>query len=83
MYNYDEMKYYGFPINDRIEYYNYNNNNYNQPLYTENVDSKPYLNSVFNGYENIGNLDYVSCWYKKCLDFIKDRTVTKEKYYGR
>lgn len=36
-----------------------------------NESQKKDLNNVFAGYEKVGNLDYVSCWYKKCLDFIK------------
>lgn len=36
-----------------------------------NENQKKDLNDVFYGYANIGNLDYVTCWYKKCLDFIK------------
>ena len=26
-------------------------------------------------WKNAGNLDYVACWYKKCVDFIKGTTV--------
>ena len=32
---------------------------------------KKELNDVFVGWKNIGDLDYVSCWYKKSVDFIK------------
>ena len=28
------------------------------------------LNSVFPGWKNAGNLDYVSCWYKKAADLM-------------
>lgn len=27
--------------------------------------------SIFEEWKNVGNLDYVCCWYKKCIDFIK------------
>lgn len=28
------------------------------------------IGNVFKGWKNIGNLDYVACWYKKAADFI-------------
>ncbi len=28
------------------------------------------INRVFAGWRNIGNLDYVACWYKKAADFM-------------
>ncbi|MEG1577689.1 MAG: DNA methyltransferase [Oscillospiraceae bacterium] len=28
------------------------------------------LNSVFGNWKNAGNLDYVSCWYKKAVDLV-------------
>ena len=33
------------------------------------------LNEVFNGWNNAGNLDYVSCWYKKAADLMKNTTI--------
>lgn len=68
MYNYDEnWNYYQYlsqnGLDNRTDYYNYKNNNYNQPLYTENVDAKkiydPYQGfirgnmypSLYNGYK--------------------------------
>lgn len=33
------------------------------------------LNSVFPGWKNAGNLDYVSCWYKKATDLMKDTSI--------
>ena len=36
-----------------------------------NESQKQDLNRVFDGYKNIGDLDYVSCWYKKSVDFIE------------
>lgn len=34
------------------------------------ADQKADVNMVFSGWKNAGNLDYVSCWYKKTADFI-------------
>ncbi len=33
---------------------------------------KAELNEVFKGWKNAGNLDYVSCWYKKAADYMKN-----------
>ena len=33
------------------------------------------VNSVFPGWKNAGNLDYVCCWYKKAVDLMKDTTI--------
>lgn len=33
------------------------------------------VNVIFCGWKNIGNLDYVSCWYKKASDYIKNTDV--------
>ena len=30
---------------------------------------------IFNNWKNSGNLDYVSCWYKKSIDFIKNTCI--------
>ena len=40
-----------------------------------NDKQKADVNAIFNGWNNIGNLDYVSCWYKKTADFIKDTNL--------
>ena len=29
------------------------------------------IQKIFDGWKNIGNLDYVACWYKKAADFMK------------
>ena len=29
------------------------------------------IQKVFDGWENLANLDYVTCWYKKAVDFIQ------------
>lgn len=31
--------------------------------------------NIFNDVKNNGNLDYVSCWYKKCSDFMKNTNI--------
>ena len=41
-----------------------------------NETQKNDLNKIFDGWKNIGDLDYVSCWYKKSVDFIEN-TNTK------
>lgn len=33
------------------------------------------LNAVFPGWKNAGNLDYVSCWYKKAVDLMRGTAV--------
>lgn len=38
-------------------------------------DKKYDVQRVFNGWKNIGNLDYVCCWYKKATDFIKGTEI--------
>lgn len=39
------------------------------------VKQKADLNKIFKDWKNAGNLDYVSCWYKKSLDYIKGTNV--------
>ncbi len=39
------------------------------------AEQKRDLNSVFPGWKNAGNLDYVTCWYKKCADFMAGTSV--------
>ena len=34
------------------------------------------VNYLFNGWNNVGNLDYVSCWFKKTFDYIKESNVS-------
>lgn len=38
-------------------------------------EQKDDLNSVFPGWKNAGNLDYVSCWYKKAADLMDGTAV--------
>ena len=33
------------------------------------------VENVFKGWKNSGNLDYVSCWYKKASDYIKNTNI--------
>lgn len=40
-----------------------------------NAAQKEDLNAVFPGWKNAGNLDYVSCWYKKASDMMKDTSI--------
>ena len=35
---------------------------------------KSELNEIFKDWKNAGNLDYVSCWYKKSADFMKENS---------
>ncbi|MBR1421608.1 MAG: SAM-dependent DNA methyltransferase [Selenomonadaceae bacterium] len=35
-------------------------------------DQKSELQKVFDGWKNLGNLDYVACWFKKASDYIRD-----------
>ena len=38
-------------------------------------EQKDVLNSVFPGWKNAGNLDYVSCWYKNAADLMDGTAV--------
>jgi hypothetical protein len=38
-------------------------------------EQKNDISSIFDGWKNAGNLDYVSCWYKKASDFITDTEI--------
>lgn len=38
-------------------------------------EQKADVMNVFSGWKNVGNLDYVSCWYKKTADLVKGTTV--------
>ena len=33
------------------------------------------VEKIFDGWKNIGNLDYVACWYKKAADFVRASTI--------
>ena len=34
------------------------------------AEQKADVNKVFDGWKNVGNLDYIACWYKKAVDFM-------------
>ena len=38
-------------------------------------EQKADVEAIFKGWKNLGNLDYVSCWYKKASDYMKDTFV--------
>ena len=40
-----------------------------------NTAQKTDINSVFDGWKNAGNLDYVSGWYKKAADFSRAKNI--------
>ncbi len=40
-----------------------------------NVEQKADVKRIFNGWKNIGNLDYVSCWYKKTTDYMQSTNI--------
>ena len=40
-----------------------------------NTAQKNDLLSIFDGWKNAGNLDYVCCWYKKCADFMQNTAI--------
>ncbi len=41
----------------------------------QNDEQKEDMNIVFKGFKNIGKLDYVSAWYKKALDYMKNTEI--------
>ena len=40
-----------------------------------NAEQKSDLNCIFPGWKNAGNLDYVTCWYKKCADLMRGTSI--------
>ena len=40
-----------------------------------NSAQKSDINTVFDGWKNAGNLDYVSAWYKKAADFCRGKNL--------
>ena len=38
-------------------------------------EQKNDLNAIFKDWKNAGNLDYVSCWYKKAVDLMKRTNI--------
>ena len=39
------------------------------------ADQKDDVNYIFPGWKNVGNLDYVSCWYKKATDLMVGTSI--------
>ncbi|WP_316271721.1 DNA methyltransferase [Claveliimonas bilis] len=40
-----------------------------------NEEQKNDVKHIFMGWKNLGNLDYVSCWYKKAADYITNYDI--------
>lgn len=40
-----------------------------------NKAQKQDIESIFKGWKNAGNLDYVCCWYKKCADLMQGTSI--------
>ena len=38
-------------------------------------EQKDDVNAIFPGWKNAGNLDYVSCWYKKAADLMAETSI--------
>ncbi len=39
------------------------------------AEQKADLNEIFSGVKNAGNLDYVSCWYKKSVEMMQGNSI--------
>ena len=39
------------------------------------TEQKSDINTIFADWKNVGNLDYVSCWYKKAADYIEKQNI--------
>ena len=39
------------------------------------AEQKADVNSIFPGWKNAGNLDYVACWYKKSVDLMQGTAI--------
>ena len=39
------------------------------------AEQKADVNQIFAGWKNVGNLDYVCCWYKKAADMMKEAAI--------
>ncbi len=39
------------------------------------AEQKEDVNSIFAGWKNAGNLDYVCCWYKKAADMMRGNSI--------
>ena len=38
-------------------------------------EQKDDVKGIFQGWKNVGNMDYICCWYKKCADFMKNTLI--------
>ena len=38
-------------------------------------EQKEDVEKIFEGWKSIGNLDYVSCWYKKAADYMGNYNI--------
>lgn len=38
-------------------------------------EQKDDVKEIFQDWKNVGNMDYVCCWYKKCADFMKNTSI--------
>ena len=38
-------------------------------------EQKDDVREIFKGWKNVGNMDYVCCWYKKRADFMKNTSI--------
>ena len=41
-----------------------------------NKEQKEDIKNIFDGWKNAGNLDYVTCWYKKCAEYMSGTNIT-------
>lgn len=39
------------------------------------IEQKEDVNNIFEGWKNVGNLDYVACWYKKAVDLLSGTNI--------
>ena len=44
------------------------------------AEQKDDVSFILNGAKGIGNIDYVSCWYKKAADMMKETEVRTVRY---
>lgn len=40
-----------------------------------NVSQKEDISNIFNGVKNLGNIDYVGCWYIKATEYMKNTMI--------
>ncbi len=41
----------------------------------KNSEQTKDIQKIFDGWKNLGNLDYVACWYKKAADFMAEKKI--------